>query len=251
MSMKEICFKFYWEVKKVIAPDLKYSQTIYEEVLWQHVANMCYWLDIGCGHQLLPPWRLDQERELVQQAKVLIGLDYDIASLKKHRIICHRIQGDILRLPFANSSFDLLTSNMVFEHLKEPRIQLKEISRILKPGGILIFHTPNVLSYSTLMARFIPELIKYRVVRVLQDRKEEDVFPTYYRLNSARAIENAAAFAGLEIKIIRLIVSEPEFIMIPPLVILELIFIKLLMSKFLKPFRTNIIATLQKPRMSK
>jgi ubiquinone/menaquinone biosynthesis C-methylase UbiE len=250
MNMRGICFKFYWKVKKVIASDLKYSQTIYEEVLRQHVANMCYWLDIGCGHQLLPRWRLDQERELVQQAKVVIGLDYDIASLKKHRIICHRIQGDILRLPFANSSFNLLTSNMVFEHLKEPRIQLKEVSRILKPGGILILHTPNVLGYNTLMARFIPEFIKSRVIQALQDRKEEDVFPTYYRLNSTRAIENAAAFAGLEIRSIRLIVSEPVFIMIPPLVILELIFIRLLMSKFLKPFRTSIIATLQKPRMS-
>jgi SAM-dependent methyltransferase len=248
--MKEICFNFYWEVKKVIAPDLKYSQTIYEKVLRQRVANMCYWLDIGCGRQLLPPWRLDQEKELVQQAKVLIGLDYNIASLKKHRIICYRIQGDILRLPFANNSFDLITSNMVFEHLKEPRIQLREISRILKPGGILIIHTPNALGYSTLIARFIPELIKYKVIRVLQSRKEEDVFPTYYRLNSTRAIENAAAFVGLGIKSIRLIVSDPEFIMIPPLVILELIFIRLLMSKFLKPFRTNIIAILQKPKMS-
>lgn len=250
MSMEGICFKFYSEVKKVIAPDLKYSQTIYEEVLRQHVANMCYWLDIGCGHQLLPPWRLDQERELVQQAKVLIGLDYDIASLKKHRIICDRIQGDILRLPFTNSSFDLLTSNMVFEHLKEPRIQLKEVSRILKPGGILILHTPNVLGYSTFISRFIPEFIKYGIIRVLQGRKEADVFPTYYKLNSTRAIENAAAFAGLGIKSIRLIVSEAEFIMIPPLAILELIFIRLLMSKFLKPFRTNIVAILQKPRMS-
>jgi SAM-dependent methyltransferase len=247
MKARETCFRFCWKVQSVIVPGLKYSQTIYEDVLRQHSRNIGRWLDLGCGHQLLPSWRLEQEGELVQLAQVLVGLDYDFPSLKSHKTICFRVQGDIARLPFQNNSFDLVTSNMVFEHLQEPENQLAEVGRILKPGGTLIFHTPNVLGYTALIAMLTPSFIKDRLIQFLEDRKEEDVFPTYYKINSTRAIKLAAASAGLEIRNIRLIVSGPELAMIPPLVILELVFIRILMSRLCRPFRTNIIAILQKP----
>jgi ubiquinone/menaquinone biosynthesis C-methylase UbiE len=204
-------------------------------------------LDLGCGHQLLPSRRLDQERELVQQAQVVVGLDYDFASLKNHKTIPFRVQGDIAKLPFQDNTFDLVTSNMVFEHLQEPESQLAEVCRILRPGGLLIFHTPNVWGYTTLIARRIPSFIKGKLLGFLEGRREEDVFPTYYRINSTRSIKQAGAAAGLELRKIRLIVSSGEFVMIPPLVIPELVFIRILMSKSFRPFRTNIIAMLQKP----
>ena len=56
---------------------------------------------------------------------------------------------------------------MVFEHLKEPKIQLSEIYRILKPGGTLLFHTPNSLSYGTILARIIPGFIKKTVIFIV------------------------------------------------------------------------------------
>jgi len=37
---------------------------------------------------------------------------------------------------------------------------LSEVRRILKPNGIFLFHTPNALSYATLMARMVPEALK-------------------------------------------------------------------------------------------
>lgn len=46
--------------------------------------------------------------------------------------------GDAHCLPFKDNSFDIVTSFEVFEHLKNPFIALKEISRVLKPGGYLI-----------------------------------------------------------------------------------------------------------------
>jgi len=139
---------------------------------------------------------------------------------------------------------------MVFEHLQEPENQLSEISRILKPGGTLIFHTPNIFGYTTLIARLIPAFIKAKLIHFLEARKEEDVFPTYYRINSVRSINQAAASAGLEIRDIHLTVSSAELVMIPPLVTLELMLIRILMSKWGLPFRTNIIAILQKPNNS-
>ncbi len=90
----------------------------------------------------------------------MIGLDYELPALKKHETIYHKIRRDISSLHFADDSFDLVTSNTVCEHLKEPKTQLAEVSRILKPGGILLFHTPNVFGYDAITARACPEEVE-------------------------------------------------------------------------------------------
>src|SRR5262249_62387141 len=97
-----------------------------------------------------------------------------------HQTLTHRLRGDIGRLPFAADSFDLVTANMVVEHLDKPEQQIREIYRVLAPGGRLIFHTPNKFGYSTLRARLIPEAIKDKLVYFLQRRAAEDGFPAFY-----------------------------------------------------------------------
>ncbi len=218
----------------------------WEDILNKNSNRDSVWLDLGCGHQLLPSWRFEEEQILVQQCKTLIGLDFDFDSLKKHRTIYDRIRGDISYLPFADESFDLVTSNMVFEHLDNPQVQLTEIYRILKPGGTLIFHTPNTLGYTTIMAKLIPEAIKEKLVYLLQGRKDEDVFPAYYKVNSKSKIEKLAQRTGFRTKKIKMIVSSAQFVVIPPIVIFELLWIRLLMTKPFKCLRTNIIAFLEK-----
>ncbi|MFQ5752951.1 MAG: class I SAM-dependent methyltransferase [bacterium] len=247
MGYRDICYQIYWKLESKIAPTLKYSQAIYESVLNEYIHENCKWLDLGCGHNLLPPWRYEQERQLVGRTNYLVGLDYDFNSLKKHKTIQKRIRDDINHLPFDDGFFDIVTSNMVFEHLKEPLIQIKEIHRVLKPGGVLLFHTPNSFSYSTILAKLIPESIKGQLVWLLQDRKEEDVFPAYYRINTSKDIKRFAKIAGFEIDKIKMITSTAQLVMIPPLVFFELIFIRILMTDRMKAFRANIISKLVRP----
>lgn len=51
------------------------------------------------------------------------------------------------RLPFPEQSFDLIVFTEVFEHLHiNPLFTIKEIRRVLKPDGYVVFTTPNLYS---------------------------------------------------------------------------------------------------------
>ena len=246
MPIRSLLFKIYWALEKVLVPDLQYAHSLYEQVLMSHVAGDTEWLDVGCGHQILPQWRAEPERQLVETCQSIVGIDASAGSLSKHRTIKARVAGNIGRLPFRDDSFSLVTANMAVEHLDTPGTQFAEIARVLKPGGIFIMHTPNRRGYTTIAARLIPDLIKKKLVYLLQRREPDDVFETYYRANTRGEIATLAGGAGFRIRQIKLIVSAAELVVLPPLVVFELIWIRLLMTRLLKPFRTNIIAVLQK-----
>jgi SAM-dependent methyltransferase len=47
------------------------------------------------------------------------------------------------RLPFAPSTFDLVLSHEVLEHVEDDRAAVEEIVRVLRPGGRLVVFVPN------------------------------------------------------------------------------------------------------------
>lgn len=49
---------------------------------------------------------------------------------------------DMLAMPFADASFDLLIANHVLEHVDDDLRALQEIHRVLKPGGKAVLQTP-------------------------------------------------------------------------------------------------------------
>ena len=186
---RQILYRLYWKIESIIVPGLQYSQILYSHTLKKILGKKKRWLDLGCGCNIFPDYMSDHERTLIEKSNLLVGLDYDHPSLKRNNVLQNKLRGDITYLPFSDNSFDLITANMVFEHLEKPEAQLREISRILFPDGILVFHTPNKLSYSTILARLIPESIKGKIIYLLQKRKDEDVFPAHYRINSIRNLQ--------------------------------------------------------------
>jgi len=48
---------------------------------------------------------------------------------------------DACALPFADSSFDLITSNLAMQWVAEPADMLSEMRRVLAPGGLMLFAT--------------------------------------------------------------------------------------------------------------
>lgn len=62
-------------------------------------------------------------------------------------------QADLTRLPFAESSFDVVICSEVLEHIEDSRSAVSELVRVLKPGGGLIVTVP----------RFWPERICWAI----------------------------------------------------------------------------------------
>ena len=57
------------------------------------------------------------------------------------------IAADMLQLPFCDNSFDCVTCGWVLEHLANPKPGLREMCRVLKPGGsLLLLATEDTLS---------------------------------------------------------------------------------------------------------
>jgi SAM-dependent methyltransferase len=237
----------YAELKKLLAPGLRYSQDIFEEIVTRYVGHDTTWLDAGCGWHLLPPWKLDAERALVGRARAVYGVDGDECALRKHRTIRMLAAADLEELPLDAESVSLVTCNVVVEHLRRPHVVFAEFARVLQPGGRVIVHTPNVYSHFVLAARCLPRPLKLRLERRLSGRSAEDIYPAHYRANSRRRLRGLMAGVGLHEEFSRLIASEAATQAAHPVVAaLELLLIRLTLQSRFKALRTGIIASFVK-----
>lgn len=57
------------------------------------------------------------------------------------------IVGDIHRLPFADNSIDAIVCIAVLEHVEEPQKAVREMYRVLKPGGYCYIYAPFLFYY--------------------------------------------------------------------------------------------------------
>ena len=80
---------------------------------------------------------------LVKPDGEITGIDFDKAELAgaEARGISGK-EGSAYDIPFPARSFEIVTCFEVLEHLKAPVDALKEIDRVLRPGGHLVVSTP-------------------------------------------------------------------------------------------------------------
>ena len=246
MALRDRLFDAYFSMERRIVPDLRYSQSHFESLLGEYVTADTRWLDIGCGRHLLPPWRAQQERSLLARCKQVVGIDLDHASLRDNRSIPLLSLSSVRELPFRDGAFSLVTANMVVEHLASPEAELREMRRVLVPGGLAMIHTPNAGAYPTAIARLLPDAAKRSLARVLEGRESKDVFPTYYRANSPAALRDLAASAGFEVAALHLVSTNGSLALIPPLAFIELLWIRYVSAESRAQMRSNMIAVLRR-----
>lgn len=96
-------------------------------------------LDVGCATGIFletmraaPGWQLKG-----------VEISDHAASIAREQKNLDVVTGTLEQAKFADSQFDVVTLWDVLEHLHDPAGSLKEIRRILKPGGVLVFRVPN------------------------------------------------------------------------------------------------------------
>lgn len=152
------------------------------------------------------------------------------------------------RIPFPDEMFDVVFADNVMEHVDNPETVLREIARILKPGGLFLAKTPNKWHYMPVIARLTPTWF-HRAYNKRRGRKVIDTFPTRYRCNTASSIKNHAASAGLIVRDISLIEGRPEYLRIlAPTYLIGWIWERIVNSfSVLTGLRCVIVMELQRP----
>jgi SAM-dependent methyltransferase len=241
----------YGRARSIIAPEVRNSQYAYAERLRAALEDGRgvggRWLDIGCGHDFLPAWMGPTDRHLPLERWRVIGIDMDGGAIAHHPGLRHPVIGTGEQLPFGDNGFDLITANMVVEHVAAPERLFAEISRVLAPGGRVIIHTPNVHGYTTALTRLLPGHALAPLARLLLGRKAEDVYPTFYRANSVADLTALAGRSGLAVETCELINSSPQAMRILPLMLVELLLMRSLRSRRVERFRACLLTTLRKP----
>ncbi len=121
---------------------------------------------------------------IASRGAVLFGCDLDRAALSDRVDAAPVCAATLDRLPFRSESFALVTSNMVFEHLDAPGMAVSELARVSRRGGRILVHTVNGRHYTAWAARLTPLWFHRFVVKRLEGRAPEDVYPTRYRANT-------------------------------------------------------------------
>lgn len=116
-------------------------------------------------------------------------------------------------MPFETDSFDLVFSDFAFEHIVWPEDVIKEVRRVLKPGGTLVFRTVNAYHYVALIASVMPD--SFRDV-ALERAGRTEAFPTRYRFNTRRRIRRVLEGSGFEIKHLVMIEGPPDYLAFSP-----------------------------------
>jgi 2-polyprenyl-3-methyl-5-hydroxy-6-metoxy-1,4-benzoquinol methylase len=136
----------------------------------------------------------------------------------------------------------------VMEHLDDPETVFGEISRVLKPGGILLFKTPNRNHYMPFIAQLTPHRF-HQFINKLRGRDSDDTFPTRYLSNSVEQVTALAAKTGLEVGDIQRIEGRPEYLRLTFVTyIFGLLYERIVnISPLLSRYRILLIAQLRKP----
>ena|ERR1700728_2678222 len=138
-------------------------------------------LEAGCGQR----WTLD----LSDVEYTLTGVDLDPVALELRktnvRDLDFGIVGDLCSVELPEASFDVVFSSFVLEHVARADVALRNLTRWLKPGGLLILRLPERRTARGFLTRALPHTAHVFFYRHVHHSKTAGQpgyapYPTYY-----------------------------------------------------------------------
>jgi SAM-dependent methyltransferase len=148
--------------------------------------------EVGCGRGALVD--LDQAggawQDLRGEGRTVIGIDIEQTGVENPVIDEFRLIGGDGRWPLDDGSVDLAVSDFVLEHVTDPEDFVRELARVLRPGGMFIARTISRHSVLAAAARLVPNDHHAKALERLQPgREERDVFRTAYKMNTRKDLD--------------------------------------------------------------
>ncbi len=177
-----------------IFPNTKFDIDALDEYYRGQITNAlfdgCRVVDVGGGRRC----QFQNERQRYTGVKV-IAVDISEEELRLNNDADEKIVfalGSDAPLPIDDSSVDVVTSQMVLEHIFNNDNSVREISRILKPGGKFISLMPNKFALFSIINQILPHAFAKKVLYFFLNKPEaKDIqgFKAYYNKTYYPAIQ--------------------------------------------------------------
>ncbi|WP_294536059.1 class I SAM-dependent methyltransferase [uncultured Rhodoblastus sp.] len=201
-------------------------------------------LNYGAG-----PATVDRRRSLKGYVAEIVGADIDPIVLQNEELDnAVMIVGDETTLEA--EYFDLVYSDFVLEHVERPEMFLKEVFRVLKPGGSFFFRTPCLYHYVAIVSALTSQRFHLQIANKVRglSEKSHDPWPTFYRMNTRSRLRRLANVAGFDEAQLRMLEFEPSYLQFnPALFLLGLAYERTVnATRVLENLRGNIFGRLVK-----
>jgi ubiquinone/menaquinone biosynthesis C-methylase UbiE len=155
-------------------------------------------LECGCGTGLL------LER-IAHFARKAVGIDLSPGMLEKARARGLEVhEGSVVDLPFEDASFDVACSFKVLAHVPDIGRALREMARVVRPGGVVLAEFYNPISFRGLAKKLGPagkisDRTKESAVYTRFDTpwQVKKILPPSLRFETARGVRIVTPTAGI------------------------------------------------------
>ncbi|MDD5066391.1 MAG: class I SAM-dependent methyltransferase [bacterium] len=182
--MKKETKKIYWD-RYWTKGNLNYNEKIIQIIKKKFPIKGLKVLEVGAGSGATSLFLADNGAEVT-------ALDYSEESInlmKKNNINKSKIKlvhGDAFQMPFDNDQFDLVFSQGLIEHYRDPERIIKEKKRVTRKGGYILIDVPQVYNFYTVKKNILMLFNKW--------------FPGWETSFSRKRLENLVRSCGLSVE---------------------------------------------------
>jgi methionine biosynthesis protein MetW len=188
MQMRDYITKY----DSLASEDELYNIPHRKEYLLEQIGRGKRVLDVGClGGQI--------SRLIMEQNNEVWGVEINptAAEVARKRGIRVKVADVEQGLPFDDSAFDVVHAGEVLEHLYDTKQFFSECRRVLKPGGMLLFTTPNLNSLENRLRVVIGGYLS------MTGAYPEDHFGSHVRVFNVSKVRELCLQTGFELSDVR------------------------------------------------
>jgi methionine biosynthesis protein MetW len=163
-----------------------------KEYLLEQIGRGKRVLDVGClGGQL--------SRLMLEHGNAVWGVEINpaAAEVAAKRGILVKVADVEQGLPYEDEFFDVVHAGEVIEHLYDTKAFLSECRRVLKPGGLMLFTTPNLNSLENRLRVAVGGYLS------MAGAYPEDHYGSHVRVFNVDKVRELCAQTGLELEEVR------------------------------------------------